>query len=142
MKHASCGLQNHDGSHPQQDSLAACLGSNITSPSSWTTWSSARTCPLRVVVAQGVEWGVLSDEITAVLEVAHPLVESPALQTVADAGELFILSFDFHDDGASVGFELGLSLMVAVVAFNFDGGSKVQHVDCCSQGKEGGSIGL
>ena len=142
MKHASCGLQNHDGSHPQQDSLAACLGGNITSPSSWTTWSSARMRPLRVVVAQGVEWGALSDEITAVLEVAHPLVESPALQTVVDAGELFVFSFDFRDDGTSVGFELGSSLVVAVVAFDFGGGSKVQHADCCSQGKEGGSIGL
>jgi hypothetical protein len=30
-KHASCGLQNHEGSHPQRDSLAACLGGNINS---------------------------------------------------------------------------------------------------------------
>ena len=28
MKHASCGLQNHEGSHPQRDSLAACLDGN------------------------------------------------------------------------------------------------------------------
>ena len=28
MKHVSCGLQNHEGSHPQRDSLAACLGGN------------------------------------------------------------------------------------------------------------------
>ena len=28
MKHTSCGLQNHEGSHPQRDSLAACLGGN------------------------------------------------------------------------------------------------------------------
>ena len=28
MKHASCGLQNQEGSHSQRDSLAACLGSN------------------------------------------------------------------------------------------------------------------
>jgi len=28
MKHVSCGLQNQEGSHPQRDSLAACLGSN------------------------------------------------------------------------------------------------------------------
>ena len=31
MKHASCRLQNQEGSHPQRDSLAACLGSNINS---------------------------------------------------------------------------------------------------------------
>jgi len=29
MKHASCGLQNQEGSHSQRDSLAACLGGNI-----------------------------------------------------------------------------------------------------------------
>ena len=28
MKHASCGLQNQEGSHPQRDSLATCLGGN------------------------------------------------------------------------------------------------------------------
>jgi len=76
------------------------------------------------------------------LEVAHPLVESPALQTVVDAGELFVLSFDFRDDGMSVGFKLGSSLMVAVVVFDFGGGSEVQRMDRCSQGEEGGSVGL
>jgi hypothetical protein len=80
---------------------------------------------LRVVAAQGVEWGVLSDEIAAVLEVAHPLVESPALQIVADAGEFFVFSFNFCNDGASVSFELGLSFVVAVVAFDFGGGGEV-----------------
>jgi hypothetical protein len=29
MKHASCGLQNQEGSHSQQGSLATCLGGNI-----------------------------------------------------------------------------------------------------------------
>jgi hypothetical protein len=142
MKHVSCGLQNHEGSHPQRDSLAACLGGNIISPSSWTARSSARTCPSRVVAARGVEWGVLPDEIAAVLKVAHPLVESPPFQAVADAGELFVFSFNFHDDGASVGFELGSPLVMAVVAFDFGGGSEVQHADRRSQGKEGSSIGL
>jgi hypothetical protein len=89
-----------------------------------------------------MERGALSDEVAAVLEVAHPLVESPALQTVADAGELFVLSLDFHDDGASVGFELGSLLMVAVIVFDFSGGGEVQRMDRCSQGEEGGSIGL
>jgi len=91
---------------------------------------------------QGVERGALPDEIMAVLEVAHLLVESPALQMVADAGELFILSFDFRDDGVSVGFKLGSLLMVVVVAFNFSGGGEVQRTDRCSQGEEGGSIRL
>jgi hypothetical protein len=99
-------------------------------------------CPSRVVVAWGVEWGVLSDEISVVLEVAHLLMELPSFQTVADAGKLFVLSFNLCDDGASVSFELGLSLVVAVVAFDFGGGGEVQHTDRCSQGKEGGSIGL
>jgi hypothetical protein len=142
MKHASWGLQNHEGSHPQRDSLAACLGGNITSPSSWTARSSARTRPSRVVTAWGMEWGALPDEVAVVLEVAHPLVESPSFQVVADAGELFILPFDLCDDGASVSFELGSSLMMAVVAFDFGGGSEVQRADCRSQGKEGGSVGL
>ena len=89
-----------------------------------------------------MEWGALSDEVTVVLEVAHPLVESPPFQVVADAGELFVLPFDLCDDGASVSFELGSSLMMAVVAFDFGGGGEVQRADCCSQGKEGGPIGL
>jgi hypothetical protein len=93
-------------------------------------------------MARGVEWGVLPDEVAAVLEVAHPLVELPAFQMVADAGELLVLPFDLRDDGASVGFELGSSLMMAAVAFDFGGGGEVQHADCHSQGKEGGSIGL
>jgi hypothetical protein len=142
MKHVSCGLQNQEGSHPQRDSLAACLGGNITSPSSWTTWSSTRTRPSRVVAAQGMEWGALSDEILAVLEVAHLLVELPPFQAVADAGELFILSFDLCDDGALVSFKVGSSLVVAVVAFNFGRGGEVQRTDCHSQGEEGGSVGL
>jgi len=129
MKHVLCGLQNHEGSHPQQDLLAACLGGNITSSSSWTARSSARTGPLGVVAAQGMEWGVLPDEIVAVLEVAHPLVESPPFQAVANAGELFVFPLDFHDDGASVGLELGSLLMMAVVVFDLSGGGEVQRTD-------------
>jgi hypothetical protein len=97
---------------------------------------------LRVVAVQGVEWGVLSDEVPMVLEVAHSLMEPPSFQVVADAGELFIFSLDLHDDGTSVCFELGLSLVVAVVAFDFSRGGEVQRVDHHSQGKEGGSVGL
>jgi len=89
-----------------------------------------------------VERGALPDEVVAVWEVAHLLMESPALQMVTDAGELFVLSFDFRDDGASVGFELGSSLVVAVVVFDFGGGGEVQRADHCSQSKEGGSVGL
>jgi transposase InsO family protein len=35
MKHVSCGLQNHEGSHPQRDSLAACLGGNTPDLETW-----------------------------------------------------------------------------------------------------------
>jgi hypothetical protein len=142
MKHVSCGLQNHKGSHPQRDSLAACLGSNITSPSSWTTWSSARMRPLRVVAARGMERGALSDEVLTVLEVAHSLVEPPSFQVVADAGELFVLSFDLGDDGTPVSFKLGLSFVIAMVVFDFSGGGEVQRTDRHSQGEKGGPIGL
>jgi hypothetical protein len=142
MKHASCGLQNHEGSHPQRDSLAACLGGNITFPSSWTAWSSTRARLSRVVAARSVEWGTLSDEVPTVLEMAHPLVEPPSFQVVADAGEFFVFSFDLGDDGASVGLELGSSLVMAVVALDFSGGGEVQRADHCSQGEKGGSIGL
>jgi hypothetical protein len=142
MKHASCRLQNHEGSHPQRDSLAACLGGNITSPSSWTTRSSAGAHPSRVVAVWCVEWGALPDEVSTILEVAHPLVEPPSFQVVVDAGEFFVFSFDFGDDGASIGLELGSSLVMAVVAFNFSGGGEVQHTDRRSQGEKGGSIGL
>jgi hypothetical protein len=60
---------------------------------------------------------------------------------VANASELFILSFNLTDDGASIGFELGSSLMMVVVLLDF-GRGEVQHADCRSQGKKGGSIGL
>jgi hypothetical protein len=89
-----------------------------------------------------VEWGTLSDEVSTVLEVAHPLMEPPSLQVVADAGEFLVFSFDLGDDGASISFELGSSLVMAVVAFDFSGGGEVQHVDHRSQGEKGGSIGL
>jgi hypothetical protein len=97
---------------------------------------------LRVVAARGMEWGAFPDEIAVVLEVAHLLVELPPFQAVADAGELFIFSFDLRDDGASVGLELGSLLVMAVVAFDFSRGGEVQRVDRRSQGKEGSSIGL
>jgi hypothetical protein len=142
MKHASCGLQNQEGSHPQQDSLATCLGSNITSPSSWTTWSSTGTHPLRVVAARGMEQGALSDKVLLVLEVAHLLVKMPSFQVVADAGELLVLPFNLSDDGASVSFKLGMSLVVAVVAFDLSRGGEVHRMDRHSQGKEGSSITL
>jgi len=125
MKHASCGLQNQEGLHPQRDSLAACLGGNITSPSSWTAWSSAGTHLSRVVAAWGMEQSVLSDEVLLILEVAHSLVELPSLQAVADAGELFVLPLDFGDDGMPIGLKLGLSLVMSVVALDFCGGGEV-----------------
>ena len=89
-----------------------------------------------------MEWGALSDEVSTILEVAHSLVEPPSFQAVADAGELFVFPFDLGNDGASISFELGSSLVMVVVAFDFSGGGEVQRADCCSQGKKGGSIGL
>jgi len=77
-----------------------------------------------------------------VLEVAHPLMEPPSLQAVADAGEFFVFSFDLSNDGASIGLKLGSSLVMVVVAFDFSGGGEVQRTDCRSQGEKGGSIGL
>jgi hypothetical protein len=132
MKHALCGLQNQEGLHPQQDSLAACLGGNITSPSKWTAWSSSRMRPLRVVVAGGVEWRMLSDKVSLVLEVAHPFMKVPSFQMVVDASELFVLFLNLSDDGAPIGFELGTLFMVVVVAFNFSGGGEVHRTDHCS----------
>ena len=49
------------------------------------------------------------------MEVGHSLMEVPAFEAVADAGELFILPLNFGDDGASVGFKLGTPLVVTVV---------------------------
>jgi hypothetical protein len=76
-----------------------------------------------------VEWGALPDEIAAVLEVAHPLVELPPFQAVANAGELFVFPLNFRNDGVSVGLELGSLLMMAVVAFDLSRGGEVQHTD-------------
>jgi hypothetical protein len=142
MKHASCGLQNQEGSQPQRDSLAACLGGNITSPSSWTAWFSARMRPLRVVAVWSVEWGTLPDEVPSILEVGHLLMELPSFQAMADASELLIFSFDLSNDGTSIGFELGSSFVMAMVVFDFRGGGEVHCMDRHSQGEEGGSIGL
>jgi hypothetical protein len=72
-----------------------------------------------------MEQGMLSDEVLMVLEVAHLLVESPSFQAVANAGELFILSFNLGDDGVSIGFELGSSLVMVVVVLDFSRGGEV-----------------
>ena len=93
-------------------------------------------------MARSVERGTLSDEVSMGLEVAHPLVEPPSLQAVADAGEFFVFSFNLGDDGASIGLKLGSSFVMAVVAFNFSRGGEVQRTDRHSQGEKGGSIGL
>jgi hypothetical protein len=58
---------------------------------------------------------MLLNEVSLELEVGHSLVEVPAFEAVADAGELFILPLNFGDDGASVGFKLGTPLVVTVV---------------------------
>jgi len=84
---------------------------------------------------------MLSDEVSAILEVTHSLVEPPSFQAVANASELFVLSFNLADDGMLIGFKLGSSLMMVVVLLNF-GGGEVQHMDRHSQGEKGGSVGL
>ena len=143
MKHTSCRLQNQEGSHPQGDSLAACLGGNITPPSSWAPWPSAPTSLLGVVAARGME-GVrlVVCEVSSVLEVGNPLVEVPPLQAVVNGHELFIFVHDFSDDGVSVCLKLRASLVVMLVLFNLCGGHEVEATDHCSQSEEGGPCGL
>jgi hypothetical protein len=143
MKHASCGLQNQEGSHSQRDSLAACLGGNITSPSSWTPWASASTSPLGVIATGGMV-GVVSfvQEVAPVLEVGDAFVEPPPLQAVADGRELLVLSVDFGDDGAPVGLELGASLVVALVTLHLGGGREVERTDRRSQCEKRTPCGL
>jgi hypothetical protein len=85
---------------------------------------------------------MLLDKVPSILEVAHSLVELPSFQVVADAGEFLVLPLNFTDNGMLVGFELGSLLVMAVVALDFSGGSKVQRADHRSQGEKGGSIGL
>jgi len=143
MKHASCGLQNQEGSHPHRDSLSACLGGNITPPSSWASQPSAPTGVLGVVAARGME-GVLLvvREVTSVLEVGDLLMEAPSFQAVADGGEFLVFALDLCDDGVPVCFELGASLMVPLIPLDFCGGCEVEVVDRCSHSEEGGPHGL
>jgi len=93
-------------------------------------------------VAGAIEWGALSDEVSPVLEVAHPFVEVPPFQVVVDASELLVFSFNFGDNGTSVGFELGTLLMVVVIVFGLGRGGEVHHTDHYSQGEEWGSVAL
>ena len=143
MKHASCGLQNQEGSHPQGDSLAACLGGNITPPSSWASRPSAPMGALGVVATRGMD-GVhpVVCEVVSMLEVGDPLVKAPSFQAVADGGEFFVLALDFCQDGAPVRFELGVPLVVSLVSLDLCGGCEVEVVDRRSHGKEGGPCGL
>jgi len=143
MKHMLCRLQNQEGSHPQRDSLATCLGGNITPPSSWASWPSTPTSPLGVVAARGVE-GVPSIvcEVASMLEVGDPFVKAPSFQAMADGGELFVLVFDFCRDGAPICFELGASLVVTLVSFDLCGGCEVEVTDRRSQSEEGGPCRL
>jgi hypothetical protein len=143
MKHASCRLQNQEGSHPQRDSLATCLGGNITSPSSWVPWPSAPTGLLGVVVMWGMEGTVLIRvDITSMLEVGDLLMEAPSFQAVADSCELLVFMLNLCGDGALVGLELGVLLVVMLVSLNFCRGCEVEIMDYYSQGEEGGPCGL
>ena len=93
-------------------------------------------------MAGGVERSVFPDEDLLVLEVAHSFMEMPPFQAMVDARELLVFSFDLSNDGMLVGFELGMSLVVMVVALDLGGGSEVHHTDCHSQGEERGPIAL
>jgi hypothetical protein len=143
MKHVSCCLQNQEGSHPQRDSLAACLGGNITPPSSWASRPSTPTGTLGVVAARCVE-GVrpFVCEVTSMLEVGDSFVEAPSFQAVADGSEFFILALNLGDDGAPVCFELSASLVVSLIPFDLRRGCEVEVTDRRSHGKEGSSCRL
>jgi hypothetical protein len=143
MKHASCGLQNHEESQPQQGSLAACLGGNITPPSSWASWPSTLKGALGVVAARGVV-GVrpVVCEVASVLEVGDLFMEAPSFEVVADGDELFTFALDFCNDGAPVRFELSALLVVSLVSLNLCGGCEVEAADRRSHSEEGGPCGL
>jgi hypothetical protein len=143
MKHASCGLQNQKGLHPQQDSLAACLGSNITFPSSWTPWASALMSPLGVIVVGGMERVVsLMLEVTSMLEVGDTFMKSPSFQAMVNGCKLLVFSVDFSNNGVPVCFKLGALLVVALVALHFGRGHEVEGTDRHSQSKEWSPCGL
>jgi hypothetical protein len=89
-----------------------------------------------------MEGVMLLDKVVLVLEVAHLLVELPALQSVLDTSELFILPFNLSDNGIVIGFKLGTPFMVAVVLLNLCSGGKVYRMDCHSQSKEWSSVRL
>jgi hypothetical protein len=91
---------------------------------------------LGVVAARGIEVAPLAGEVLMVLEVGHSLVEAPTFKAVADGNEFFVLLLDFSDNGMPVSFELGTSLVVALVALHFGRGGEVQRMDCCSQCEE------
>jgi len=143
MKHASCGLQNQEGSHSQWDSLAACLGGNITPPSSWASWPSTPMGALGVVAARCVE-GVrpFVCKVASMLEVGDLFVEAPSFQAVADGGEFFIFALDLRDDGASVRFELSVSLVVSLIPLDLCRSCEVEVMDRRSHGEEGGPCRL
>ncbi len=124
-------------------SLAACLGGNITSPSGWTSWSTA-VVVVRVWVAQGivVDWELMAD-VYAAFEVCESFMEAVHLHAVFNTRQGFVFSLDFGHDGLSVNFQLSLSLVVAAVLFDFGVCGRVLKVmGRFSQGMVGPSLGL
>src|SRR5216683_8058476 len=102
-----------------RSSSAACLGSNITSPSGWTSWST-----VVVVMRVWVVWGIVAGQEVAVnihpaFELCELLVETICLHVVFDALQGFVFLLDFSHDGLSVDFELGSSLVMAAVSLHF-----------------------
>jgi hypothetical protein len=98
---------------------------------------------LGVVVMWGMEGTVLIRvDITSMLEVGDLLMEAPSFQAVADSCELLVFMLNLCDDGALVGLELGVLLVVMLVSLNFCRGCEVEVMDYHSQGEEGGPCGL
>jgi hypothetical protein len=81
-------------------------------------------------------------EVAPMLEVGDSFVEVPPFQAVADSSELFVFTLDLGNDGASVCFKLGASLVVSLIPLNFCGGREVEVADRSSHGKEGSPCGL
>ena|SRR5216684_2649023 len=82
-------------------------------------------------------------EVKPVFEVAESFMEPPSFHAVSYSAKFFILSIESGNDGSSVHFELGLVLMVVVVAFDFCIGSRVfEGMGCCSHSIIWPSLGL
>ncbi len=70
-------------------------------------------------------------------------MEAVCLHVVFNPLQGFIFSFNFSNNGPSVDFEFGVTLMMAAVALHFgEGGGVFKATSCFSQGVIGSSPGL